>query len=99
MAGRKLKCHNCSTENEIKEKIGREQLCRNCGAYLHCCFNCFFYAPTAYQQCRETEVEYVNNKKGANFCQYFKPGNQQGGTRNNRADAARQKLNDLFGAD
>lgn len=90
-------CHNCGAENTEREKVGREQTCSGCNAWLHCCLNCRFYAPGAAQQCRETEADYVGNKKGANFCEYFTPADSPSAKDASRAEEARQRLKDLFG--
>jgi len=90
-------CYNCGFEIMLSGKAGRQQRCPECGANLHCCRNCVFYAVNAYHQCRETESEFVQDKKSANFCAYFKPSDKKPGTKESRSDEARKKLDDLFG--
>ena len=90
-------CYHCGMERRTTPRIGREEACRGCGVYLHCCLNCAFYSETAHHQCREPEAEFVHNKKSANFCDFFTPGSAPDKTVGNRADDARRKLNELFG--
>ena len=89
-------CHHCNFEIPIKRRLGREQICPNCGEHLHCCLNCLFYSETAYHQCREEQAEWVTDKKFPNYCDYFKPGDRQGTNQNKRAEEARKKLDQLF---
>ena len=35
---------------------------------------CRFYDSAVVEQCTEDDAEEVNDKKGSNFCDYFKPG-------------------------
>ncbi len=90
-----LICHHCGHAILLDHKIGREELCGECSSYLHCCQNCFFYSPLAYRQCRETEIEWVEDKATGNFCDYFKPTDKRPAHDNKRAEA-RKKLDDFF---
>ncbi|MBN2415962.1 hypothetical protein JXO52_08975 [bacterium] len=90
-------CYHCGMEQQPARSISREQICRGCGAWLHCCLNCVFYSETAHHHCRESEAEFVQNKKAANFCEFFRPGDSSRKRDSDRADEARKKLNDLFG--
>ena len=65
-------CANCGKELNIEGRVSRSDLCPNCHAYLHSCINCEFYSPGAHNDCREPQAEYVRDKRGANFCEYFK---------------------------
>jgi hypothetical protein len=38
---------------------------------LHCCLNCTFYDPSAYNGCREPQAERVLDKVKGNFCDFF----------------------------
>jgi len=89
-------CHSCGHEIDVKDKIFRQQQCPKCNQYLHCCLNCHFYDKLVYHQCRESEAEYVNDKKMANFCGYFKPASQSRFKGDDKAEEARKKLDDLF---
>jgi len=93
-----MKCYNCGHEivSDSGLKINRQDVCSGCGSYLHCCFNCRFYDPVAWKECREPEAERVNNKKMANFCAYFEPCVNETVYSENRAEQARQKLENLF---
>ncbi len=67
-----MKCHACSKEVTIPEKVGRRDECPFCNSDLHCCLNCFFYDPLKPKQCKEPVAELVKEKKKANFCDYFR---------------------------
>lgn len=55
----------------IEPPVGRREACPHCGADLHCCLNCGFYAPEAYNACREPQAERVLVKDRSNFCDFF----------------------------
>ena len=90
-------CHRCGSEIKTDRKIGRQETCGQCGSFLHCCLNCRFYEPGAYHQCRETQSEWVQDKAGANFCEYFEPSDSRQPDRPDKASDARKKLDGLFG--
>lgn len=93
-----MKCHECGEKVviEVGKKIFRQDTCKKCGSYLHCCLNCELYDPVAWKECREPEADRVNNKAMANFCEYFTPAADNKTTGTRRADDARNKLDDLF---
>ena len=90
-----LECYHCGNKIEVKNKIGRQAMCPKCDRYLHCCLNCRFYDPAAYHQCRETQAEWVSDKQGANFCDYFEPSERKS-VSDSMAEEARKKLDQLF---
>ena len=65
------RCHACLNLLEIKTPVGRRETCPFCGADLHCCLNCAFYAEGAYNDCRESQAERVMVKDRSNFCDFF----------------------------
>ena len=91
-----MNCHKCGCKVDTKEKIGRQQICPECGEYLHCCLNCRFYSETAHHQCREPQAEWVSDKTMGNFCDYFEPGKSSGSPQSSTAEDAKKKLDDLF---
>lgn len=91
-----MNCHACGTAFQSSGKIGRQDTCPKCGAALHCCLNCRFYAESVYHQCREEQAEFVNDKSSANFCDYFVKGESGTATSGSQKDIARKKLDDLF---
>jgi len=91
-----MRCYHCRLEIAVQEKVGRQETCSRCGVNLHCCFNCRFYDPNVYHQCRETEAEWVSDKASANFCDYFEPGVSKESKKTDRAAEARKKLDHLF---
>ncbi len=92
-----MKCFHCQNEIALERAVGRQETCPHCHSYLHCCRNCGLYDVKAWHECREPEAEWVKEKEGANFCVYFTPRQQGAGRVPDRSDAARRKLDDLFG--
>lgn len=88
-------CHQCGHQIDTDHRIGREEMCPECASPLRCCLNCRFYNAFAHWQCRETEIEYVQDKASGNFCGYFKPSDKFHPP-STRREAAKKKLNDLF---
>ncbi|UCB46354.1 MAG: hypothetical protein JSV25_02705 [Spirochaetota bacterium] len=93
-------CSKCKKEVVIVEKIGRSATCKNCGAWLHSCVNCRFYTPGKHNDCNEPQAEYVRDKEGANFCDYFvfkenKP--RESASVEDSKKSARDAFNKLFG--
>ncbi len=88
-------CHACGKEAEASGRVGRREQCAFCGADLHCCRNCAFYEPGAYNDCRETQAERVVDKIRSNFCDYFRFGDSVSATQSRCADI-KSRLDDLF---
>lgn len=84
-------CYFCS--NALPEHIGFRDECSSCRRPLHCCKNCMFFKPGAYHDCAEPQADFVQDKEGMNFCEYFKPGTT---TVKPSTDDAKKKFNDLF---
>ncbi|HUI25220.1 MAG TPA: hypothetical protein VL403_03975 [Candidatus Kryptonia bacterium] len=89
-------CHHCGTDIGRIERVGRRDACLQCGADLHCCRNCRFYAPGHHNDCLEPQAERQVDKLAGNFCDYFSfrsggspAGKPAGGD-------ARAKLDSLF---
>ncbi len=88
-------CARCGKEIPDDTKIRRGGTCPHCSAYLHACVNCVHYSPGMHNDCREPQAEYVGDKRGDNFCDYFvfrKSSGKPGGSSN-----ARDAFNNLFG--
>ena len=95
-------CWNCG--NDLSDEplpLSRQANCSKCFTELHCCRLCAHYDTNALDDCLEEDrAEVPKNKEGANFCEYFSP--QTGvfsAERTTTADAAKAKLNALFGGD
>jgi len=89
-------CHKCKEELVFEVKIGRRDMCPNCSAYLHCCYNCEHHDPNVHNECKEAQGEFIRDRNEGNFCLYFdfKVIGEAGPT---AGDAARSKLDALFG--
>ena len=91
------RCHRCHNAILIDDTPGRREVCPTCGADLHCCFNCRFYDPDAYNQCREPQAERVLDKERSNFCDFFVFTDQlRDSALKTPGPSAKQKLEDLF---
>ncbi|HNU69854.1 MAG TPA: hypothetical protein PKH54_11905 [Myxococcota bacterium] len=92
-----FKCYNCGEELVFDVKIGRRDMCPNCYAYLHCCYNCKFWDKNVHNQCTENQGEFIRDRAEGNFCLYFTfkpvPGTE-GITEEQKAKA---KIESLFG--
>ncbi|HUZ17628.1 MAG TPA: hypothetical protein VMV68_04525 [Spirochaetia bacterium] len=91
-------CYFCGHELQDDTRIYRSSTCSSCGKDLKICLNCKFYEPGAHWDCHETIDELVADKERANFCSYFSLSAERR-TRSGKAseNAARSRLNDLFG--
>ena len=67
-------CFNCQNKTVFQGTVGRREECSKCRSDLHCCKNCKFFDPKAYNQCREPVAEVVKEKDRANYCDNFEPG-------------------------
>ena len=65
------RCHHCRGRLRVDGRVGRGENCPSCGADVRVCRNCAFYAPGAYNDCRESGAERVVDKERANFCDFF----------------------------
>jgi transposase len=68
-----MSCAACEADLGGVERVGRRDTCPRCGADLHACRNCRFYAPRVAGECREPQAERVLDKTRGNFCDYFAP--------------------------
>jgi hypothetical protein len=91
-----VQCHRCGREL-TGERIAVRELCAGCGAYLHCCRNCDFFAPGAARDCREPNAERVAEKELGNFCDWFRPAPVRRPAPGAEASEARARLDALFG--
>jgi hypothetical protein len=89
-------CYNCNEELLFDVKIGRRDMCPNCSAYLHSCYNCEYHDPNAHNQCRENQGEFIRDRAEGNFCLHFqfRTIHDDGTT---EAEKAKDQLNALFG--
>ncbi|MCR5253585.1 MAG: hypothetical protein K6C98_07715 [Treponema sp.] len=94
-------CKKCGTPMPTGS-IYRDSICPNCGADLHSCINCKFYASGSHYDCHETIEEPVRDKDRSNFCDFFMPAvigtgsGLAGGTPADKAQKARDAFNALF---
>lgn len=94
-----LNCFNCKTQIELLDgPISRGETCSKCGADVKVCYNCKFYDPNSYNECREPTAERVLDKNRRNYCDNFSPSTDPFSSSQkivSKQDALK-KLNDLF---
>ena len=67
-----LHCWTCGAAlPEGERKISFRALCDHCGAALHCCKNCKYYAIGRPNDCAVPGTEYVADRSANNFCDEF----------------------------
>jgi hypothetical protein len=92
-------CYACGHELQLIGRPGRSDLCPSCSASIHCCRNCRYHNPGAHNQCREPQAEWVRDREGANFCDYFEMRKGRPDIQTtDRAARAKQQLEELFRA-
>ena len=82
-------CHSCAKLLDIEQHIGFRDECPRCSSPLHVCMNCSFYAPGAYNDCKESSAERVLEKDRANRCEYFRFKDSQPGETSEKSKAAK----------
>ncbi len=92
-------CHNCKHElpelEDIRGKVGRQDVCPHCYADLHCCLNCRFHDPSYTNECREDSRAFIRERDKANFCASFEFKNEDPDDGGEEIDA-KTKLGSLF---
>ena len=93
-----MNCIFCEKEVFVKEKVGRRDTCPHCNHDLHCCRQCEFYDPHAYNDCREVSAERIVDKERSNFCDYYLPRGTENKPKGNlnRTQEAKEALEALF---
>ena len=90
-------CFSCKKPLVLPDgPIGRSHTCDSCDADIRCCYNCTFFDPSSYNECREPNSERVVDKDRANFCDYFKIGAPNTSAQAQSDKDALKKLDDLF---
>jgi len=93
-------CYSCGTEYRRLTEPGRGDTCEQCGADLRVCLNCVCYDPSASEQCRERQADYVAVKDRANYCEFFqfadRPSKSDPAAKS-KENEARERLKKLFG--
>jgi hypothetical protein len=89
-------CHSCGTERKRAGKITRTEVCSECDADMHCCYNCDNYDESAHNRCREPLADWVPDREKANFCDYFLPNQKSSKQRTGELNKARLDFDSLF---
>jgi hypothetical protein len=93
-----LRCYRCGASlAALTLPLARLDECPQCRVHLHVCRMCERYAPHKPKGCSEDDAPDVRDKKGANFCDYFKPSPRAYDSAEQSAEqAARSQLDSLF---
>lgn len=83
-------CHHCHSLVDPLLIVGTHTLCPTCERPLHSCVNCRFYSPGSYHDCLEGVDELIEEKKEANFCDFFMLGEDSLGEERKKADAKKR---------
>jgi len=86
MASHQYQCHQCGSLNTFVSPLGRREECFKCHSDAHACKNCEHYDPKVYNECRETQADFVQEKSRANFCDYFQIRSPGSAGKNPQAD-------------
>ncbi len=78
MATLEYRCFHCGTLNSYVMPLGRKEECSKCHSDAHVCKNCEHYDPKVYNECRETQADFIAEKERANFCDFFKASTRDG---------------------
>lgn len=94
------RCHRCESDwVSDKKEPGPKDICPECSAYLHCCLNCRYYAPSLHNECQIGTTEWVGDKEGCNFCDEFEFAEAELMVgRDGQAHEAREAFDKFFGA-
>lgn len=90
-----MNCWTCNHPIDVMkgEKISFRAVCDHCGAALHCCQNCKYYKPGAYNDCSVPGTDYVSDRSKNNFCEEFAIQEKNTPTKNPKA---KNRFDDLF---
>lgn len=88
-------CYFCHKPLDLQGKILFREECPHCASDVHVCKNCRFYDPGYANQCRETQIEPVQDKERGNYCEFFVLGQGVDGQSDDQAKAKSQ-LDNLF---
>lgn len=96
--GTMARCFSCGHQFELPMEVFRSTRCPSCGADVRVCKNCTFYEPGAHWDCRETIPEAVRDKDRANFCGYFRLGENPATPSAAGDDGSRSEAKNAFDA-
>jgi hypothetical protein len=91
-------CFSCNTVIELSagERIGFRDACEKCDTDLHVCLNCIHHDSSAYNQCRESNAEWVSDRERANRCDYFAYADRSHDSASAKQARSHSALDDLF---
>ena len=64
-------CHSCLQEWTESHSPGRQEVCLNCGADMHCCLNCKHYDTGRADDCALNHTDPPRDKARWNDCEEF----------------------------
>ncbi len=96
------RCWSCGASLSYARyaNVPRAEACPHCTKDLRSCRNCRHHDPSAHNQCRERDTEWVTDRERANFCERFQLAEEPVAQRGpSGGSEARRKLDDLFRKD
>lgn len=67
-----MNCWKCGVQlQNLDRKISFRAECDQCGAALHCCKNCKYYAPGRPNDCAVPGTDFIADREANNFCEEF----------------------------
>ncbi len=93
-------CWNCGQDLESTPRpVSRHAQCPKCFEALHSCRMCRHHNASVTGQCEDERADPPTRRESANFCEYYKPRfDAYVNKRGQNVDAARAKLDALFGS-
>ena len=93
-----MRCAACNAEVTLSagERVGFREACDACGADLHSCLNCAHHDTLAYNECRESSAERVNDRDRANRCEWFRASDAEAGPGRPQRPGSLAALDALF---
>lgn len=91
-----VKCFECGAEISFVERLSRSDECPQCRADARVCKNCKFYDSKAYNECRETQADPIQEKHRSNLCDFFSPGSGGAAAEKSQAAQLRAAAEALF---
>lgn len=89
-------CWKCRKEISISS-VTRESECPFCGCDLKTCKGCKFYSKDSHFECKESVSDPISDKERRNFCEYFSACTTFISKNDDKAKAAKDAFNALFG--
>jgi hypothetical protein len=90
------KCNRCSTPwTGYGAQPRAREVCENCGAYLHCCYNCHHF-DRQNSICKLPHTSFVGIRDSLNYCEEFQMLDSRRRAVEDRVSRAKSTWEELF---